>query len=305
MMSADKLRMTFWGVRGSIPVPGQSTVKYGGNTPCLSLTDEENCIIIDAGSGIRELAIALNKSKKHFSSYNILFSHFHHDHLLGFQFFYPLFYADSTINIYAPTLESKYNVQEILELQLKRVFFPVKLHEIKATIVYNDFKPGDTLQINNFQVKTVMLNHPNFSVGYSISRKGKKIVYISDTEMVNRIFCKTNEFETTTIRHLNDKLNSYTDKLIDFAYKADVLVFDSQYTEKEYELRQGWGHSTYSDAMFVASRAEVKNLFFFHYDPFHSDAMLEKHFEHLKKEYSYYFDAFNIQLSKEKEYIEI
>lgn len=302
---SDSLQVTFWGVRGSIPVPGSSTVKYGGNTPCVSVTTDDSCIILDAGSGIREMAVYLQKNKKTYKNYNILFSHFHHDHLLGFQFFYPLFTEGATINIYAPTLESKYNVREILELQLKRVFFPVKLHEIKSKINYYDFKPGDSLTIDDFKVKTVLLNHPNYAAGYAISRKGKKIVYLTDTEMVNRIFSKQTDYETTTIRDLNHKLNSYADKLIDISYNADVLIFDSQYTEEEYESRQGWGHSTFSDAMFVASRAEVKKLYFFHYDPFHSDEFLDNHFKYLKKEYSYYFDNIDIRMAKERVVVKV
>lgn len=267
------LKLTFWGTRGSIPVPGPTTVKYGGNTACLDLrSDEGDWIVFDAGSGIRELAVSLDLSKKH--NITLFISHPHWDHISGFPFFIPAFIPGNTINVYGPSTFEK-SLEEVMRGQMSYSYFPVRTEELLAKIYFHDIKE-EGLTIGNFAIQSKMLNHPVTCLGYKVKYKNKTFIYLGDNEPYYNVF-NDNDSE---VSQFADDMNK---KLMDFVKDADVLVTDTQYIPSEYESHRGWGHSTTHDAINMAIKANVKKLFFFHHDPQRKDVDLDQIVEHYRK----------------------
>ncbi len=275
-----EFKIKFWGVRGSHPVPGASTMKIGGNTSCVEINVNGNLIIIDAGTGIIKLGDSLMqkyiKDKQPITA-TILFSHMHHDHNQGFPFFKPAYLGTSTLYFFGPKLFQE-DIGEILRRAMLSPFFPVELNELHSAKIIQSIAGSEyilyreneqPLVINKFRdniettdddvVVQVMKSYAHPSNGvfyYKITYAGKTMIYASDTE-------------------------GYLwgdQKLIDFSSKADILIHDAQYTAKQYSdprtPRQGFGHSTPEMAIDVAKKAEVNQLILFHHDPDHSDEQI-------------------------------
>lgn len=275
-----EFKLKFWGVRGSYPVPGPSTMRIGGNTSCLEVNVDGQLIIIDAGTGIIKLGDALMQGflRDHNPiTATILFSHMHHDHNQGFPFFKPAYLGTSTLYFFGPKLFQE-DIGEILRRAMLSPFFPVELSELSSAKIiqsiagseYILFRKGEQPQvINRFRsnietsqddvVVEVMKSYAHPSNGvfyYKIRHKGKTVVYATDTE-------------------------GYLwgdQKLIDFSRNADILIHDAQYTVKQYSdprsPKQGFGHSTPEMAIDVAKKADVKKLILFHHDPDHTDEQI-------------------------------
>ena len=257
--SAGQFRIKFWGTRGSIPVPGHGTVKYGGNTACVEVRCGDELVIIDAGSGIVGLGMELLKEMPVKAS--ILFSHVHWDHIQGMPFFQPAYISGNEFKLY-----DKGNwgikLEQALEWQMQSPSFPVTLEEAGARMDYVDvsdfstFNVGDTEQIT---IRTAELRHTAKAFGFRIEYDGKSMVYATD----------------------NEGLPKPDKKLVDLARDADLLIHDAQYTSREYHGSNGhskknWGHSTPEAAVEIALAANVKKLVLFHHDPYHDDATIER-----------------------------
>ncbi|MFC1848665.1 MBL fold metallo-hydrolase [candidate division CSSED10-310 bacterium] len=255
----------FWGVRGSIPTPGASTVKYGGNTSCVEVrinpegsTDSE-LIIIDAGSGIRLFGDELLKEMPIKAS--IFFSHVHWDHIQGFPFFRPGFIKGNEFNLYGMrySRETGY-VRSILAgtLRGQQEFpnFPVGLDYMGSEMHFKDIEQNEVVTTRLANVSNRNLVHPGGSVAFRIEEKGsgKAIVYCSDTEHLNGL----------------DK------NVMMLSENSSLLIYDSQYTPEEYKNHKGWGHSTWEQGLRLAKELNIPRLVLFHHDPGHSDTFLEE-----------------------------
>lgn len=267
------MKVTFWGVRGSIPVPGPSTMRYGGNTSCLELKSEEgDWIIFDAGTGLRLLGESLDLSKKH--DITILISHPHWDHINGIPFFTPMYIPGNRVAIYGPgTVEM--SLEDILSGQMKYSYFPVRTVELLADISYKQIEQ-DHFTIGNFRIESITLNHPVACLGYKVHYGGKTFVYLGDNEPYYNVY-KDDDSE------MKDFVGTLNERLVEFVKGADTLVCDSQYLPAEYESKRGWGHSTTHHTMNMAVRAGVKRLFFFHHEPLRSDDDLDEIVNHYRK----------------------
>ena len=272
MARADKMYIRFWGARGSISTPGKETVKYGGNTSCIEIRCGKEIFILDAGSGIRELG---NKiiSEKH-RHINILFSHFHWDHIQGFPFFAPVFNSKYSINLIG---ESKMNftLEQLFTAQLMFPYFPLSLSELDAKISFNEVTKKDSIKKSNVTINLARLNHPGGCIGYRIEYGGKSFVYATDTEHFSCI----------------DK------SLLKLSLNADVLVYDCNYTDDEYSgkigpPRTGWGHSTWTHGVKVAKAAKVKKFILYHHDPAHDDKFVDKLENDARKEFKESYAAY-------------
>jgi phosphoribosyl 1,2-cyclic phosphodiesterase len=260
LMGDFKIR--FWGTRGSIPVPGAGTIIYGGNTSCVEIRCGKELIILDAGTGIRDLGKELLDEMPIKAS--ILFSHIHWDHIQGMPFFLPAYIHGNEFKLYgSKTWDMK--LECALKGQMQNPNFPVNLDalsSIGAKIEYIDIdadtiiKIGDTEQVT---IQSIELHHPDKVFGYKIEYNGRSMVYATDTENLPEL----------------DK------NLIEFALNSDLLIHDAQYTNEEYyglngTSKKNFGHSTQEFAASVALAAKVKKLILFHHDPFHDDEAIEQ-----------------------------
>lgn len=281
--------LKFWGVRGSIPVPGPSTVKYGGNTACLELkSGEGDWLIFDAGTGLKVLGDAMDLSKKYVI--HLLISHPHWDHINGFPFFTPIYIPGNKITVYGPST-FEHTIEEIMNGQMKYTYFPVRTAELLAELKFKDIKEEE-LVIGNFTIQTVMLNHPVTCVGYKVKYKGSTFVYLGDNEPYYNVY---NDNDPEVIE-LTKNMNS---RLVEFVRGADTIVLDSQYIPSEYASHKGWGHSTTHDAVNLALKAEIKQLFFFHHDPQRSDLELDKIVKHYRDRIA--AKGYNLQIDAARE----
>jgi len=274
------MKFKFWGVRGSIPTPGPATVKYGGNTTCIEITTENNdLIILDAGTGIHPLGQSLLKKlpvKAH-----IFISHTHWDHIQGLPFFPPIFIPGNEINIYGG-LDPVTNegIERALGVQLQYSYFPIREAELNASINYSTIKPGNAVTIEETKITPTLLSHPVLNFGYRIDSHGQSLFFTGDYEPIFNIYLpEDSEYE---------EYQSFIDQKqqeIALAIKGiDVLIIDSSYTTEEYAFKQGWGHGTYASAIKLATEANVKKLFFTHHEPTRTDDQLDAIYKQLKKE---------------------
>ncbi|GIV96860.1 MAG: MBL fold metallo-hydrolase [Herpetosiphonaceae bacterium] len=277
---SDEMVVKFWGVRGSYPVPGASTLRYGGNTPCVELRASGQTIILDAGTGIIGLGSELSRRSKETGKpvvATMLFSHMHHDHTQGFPFFTPAYNGSSILYMFGPSIFER-NLKELLDRAMLPPAFPVSLEEMNSLKVMRNICETDVVllgeKVGGVAVRNIYHEsvenddslvrirtlrsyaHPDGVHTYRIEWKGRSVVYATDTE-------------------------GYVggdQRLVAFSRGADILIHDAQYTEEHYLGRrpgapatQGWGHSTAAMACEVAKQAQVKQLILFHHEPLYDD----------------------------------
>jgi phosphoribosyl 1,2-cyclic phosphodiesterase len=253
--------LRFWGTRGSIPTPGPRTQRYGGNTPCVELRLGDRIVIIDAGSGIRELGRALMKEFQAAPmSADILISHTHWDHIQGLPFFTPIYLPNNRFVIRGAhgTTESFANV---LHGQMSHQYFPVDMKAMGSKPVIEEL--DGPFRIGEATVSYHFLNHPGITVGYRIDTPTAAVCYLSDHEPYGRLNAK-GEFSARE-----------DDAVAAFVRGASLLICEAQYTDEEYKMKRSWGHSTFADVIGLAVKAEVKQLALFHHDPDHTDEMMD------------------------------
>lgn len=242
----------FWGVRGSIACPSPNHVIYGGNTSCVEAIAGDRHIILDAGTGIRNLGQRV--IQEGIQSSVLLLTHTHWDHINGFPFFAPLFQKNRTFDIYAGHLSDTGGVQSVLASSMSNPMFPVPLEALKATLSFHDFRGGETIELDPaVRIRTAPLNHPNGATGYRIEYDGHAVCYVTDTE------------------HVPEQPDEKVLALID---GADLVIYDCTYTDAEFPAHIGWGHSTWQEGVRLCKQANVKRLAIFHHDPDHDDAFM-------------------------------
>ncbi len=278
------IRVTFWGVRGSIPTPGPSTVKYGGNTACLEIRfgAEDRLIIIDAGSGIRELAGEILKKdlKKGPINTKIFLTHTHWDHIMGFPFFTPIYIPKTKLEVYGPVSFEDDPLDKVVGGQLQYRYFPVNQEQLVADISYHRLMEGERDLGDGIMLTTKYLNHPITVLGYKFEYEGKIFCTAYDHEPYRNIFdvpATDPSYDAAAIKEGALAAKEENEKVQDFFRNADLLVHDTQYTQREYEKdKKGWGHSSFEWATNAAHKAHVKHLVLFHHEPTRCDADLEK-----------------------------
>jgi len=277
------MKLKFWGVRGSIPTPGKSTVKYGGNTPSLELRlDNGELIILDAGTGIRNLGDHLIANGESIRTY-ILITHPHWDHIQGFPFFKPAFVSGNEITVIGTDRE-EIDLQHIIADQMKKIYFPIQLNELKAKLHFRSVTE-ELFNIFDARVRTLYVNHPGFTVGYRIDYRGKSLVYISDNEPFDKESAtRMTNFEPIVLKKFIEQHGDPNQRIVDFIHGADVLIHDATYTPEEYVDKVGWGHSHYLFTLKLANDAKVKHCVLFHHEPNRTDENIDKILEKCRHE---------------------
>ncbi len=239
----------FWGVRGSIPVSGPTTLRYGGNTSCVEVRAGDEHVIIDAGTGIRALGASLVPPL----TLRMIFSHLHWDHIQGFPFFRPLYSKDVSIEMYSGH-KAEGSLVTVLEGQMQEPNFPVNLHGLPAAFVFNEIHPGEEiLRFGELRVHTIPLHHPNGAMGMRFEYGGRVFVHLTDHE------------------HNDD----FADAMVDFCRDANLLSIDTMFTPEDYSNHKGWGHSHWGHAVDISKRAGVERLVLFHHNPDYDDDKLD------------------------------
>jgi phosphoribosyl 1,2-cyclic phosphodiesterase len=252
------MKVVMWGTRGSLATPGRDTARYGGNTSCVELIGEEGTrLVLDAGTGIRALGMALPPELRRV---DVLLSHLHMDHIQGLGFFAPFFNPAMEVHIWGPasaTLSLRARPMRCLSAPL----FPVPLRDLPCKLVLHEV-PAATVRVGEFEITTNLVCHPGPTVGYRVMSPGGVLAYMSDHEPA---------LGRNSLQLPADWTSGQA-----LAEEADLLIHDAQYTDAEYAARVGWGHSSVAHALEFAALARARHLVAFHHDPGHDDATVER-----------------------------
>ncbi len=251
------MKVKVWGARGSIPAPGPDSTRYGGNTSCVQLTlPDDSMLVLDAGTGIRNLGIALHPTNR---PLHILLTHLHLDHIQGLMFFEPVFRSDSEIVIWGPA-SPEASLRDRIGRYISAPLTPVDVRELPCDV---SFKEADSpeWQIGPARIQAASVTHRGPTLGYRVEVEGSSVCYIPDHEP--GLGASLADLE-------EDWISGF-----DLARDATLLIHDSQYTDDEYPEHLGWGHSSLSDALVMGRRAGAERLLLFHHDPLHSDDFLD------------------------------
>lgn len=250
------MRLRFWGTRGSIASAGRETVRYGGDTSSIELiTSEGNLVVLDAGSGIRQLGNHIGAHDR----VDILLSHLHMDHVQGLPFFRPLLKLDVETHVWGPVSTTR-DLRSRISRYLSPPLFPIRVRDL-PNVTFHDVTPS-TFQIGSLEIQADLITHPGSTLGYRISEGDKSVAYLSDHEPA---------LGTGIVPSDRRWTSGYS-----LAAGADVLIHDAQYNDEEYARRVGWGHTSIRQLAQFTHMTEPRRLVTFHHDPAHSDQELDE-----------------------------
>ncbi|MDR2375630.1 MAG: MBL fold metallo-hydrolase [Treponema sp.] len=266
----------FWGVRGSIPTPGPTTVLYGGNTACLEIRAGERLLIVDLGTGVKPFGdwLVANEIKKHPINADIFVTHTHWDHIMGFPMFTPIFVPGTRLKIWGSVSYDGDTLEKVIGAQLSYRYWPVRLDELSAHIEYEELKQGSYDLGGGLNLVTKYLNHPTLCLGYRFEYEGKSIVTAFDNEPFYNLFTTDKDdpaYNEEAAREGEQTAALENRRMLEFIKGADALVYDTSYTEDEYKSHIGWGHSSYETAIGNSLKSGVKKLICFHHEPRRND----------------------------------
>lgn len=253
MASPNDFFVRFWGVRGSIACPGPDTAIYGGNTPCIEIRCGSGLLVFDAGTGLRALGKSIATAG--ITDVDLFLSHTHVDHIIGFPFFCYAFKPENALRVWSGHLDGGRTTESVLRQFMSEPLFPVPVDIFGADVSYRDFSAGETLTPRDgVTLRTAALNHPQNATGYRVEFAGKSICYVTDTE------------------HFEDGPDRNILGLID---GADIVIYDSMFSDAEYPDYKGWGHSTWEEGARLCEAANVGTFVVFHHLPDRTDADLD------------------------------
>jgi phosphoribosyl 1,2-cyclic phosphodiesterase len=269
---ASPTQLKFWGTRGSISVPGSSTLRYGGNTTCVELRADGEIIVLDAGSGIRPLGIALEKE---FGAQpiklSLLITHAHWDHIQGLPFFASAYEKKNEIHVRGyDGVDTSFN--KIMAEPMKAPFFPIAMRELSARINIKKLTEME-FSAGKVQVRARFVNHPGVCAGYRLFTSAGSIAFLPDHEPY--VFLHSVKANHMSPEQMKKTAAEERNSLVEFLHGSDILILDAQYTDAEYETHIGWGHGSVSSAVSLALDAEIRKLLLFHHDPGHDDPTVD------------------------------
>ena len=255
----DGMTLRFWGTRGSIPTPGGGTAKFGGNTTCLEVRRGDTLIVIDAGSGLRELG------KGWFGEFagrpihaDLLFTHLHWDHIQGFPFFGVAYAPGNTVTIRGADHEAG-STEELLDGQMRGAYFPVPLAAMGADLQFH--KTESQFRLGSIDVRTTPLPHPGGSLGFRLSAGNSTFVLATDSEFDQVAL------NPDAIARDHHAAREYPPHLLGLLADADLLVIDCQYTDAQYAAKRGWGHNSVAAVVDLCRQVKPGMVALTHHDP--------------------------------------
>ena len=272
---SEMVTVNYWGVHGTLPVCGQGSLRYGGNTSCVSIEiSGEPMFIFDCGSGIKQLSDSIAAAKIQRMAARIFISHTHWDHINTIPFFGPLYVRGNQIEVFGP-YQGDLTIERAIAAQMESVYFPVTIREFGARLMFRDLRE-ESLEFGPVRIDTILLKHPGYCLGYKLSCYGRVVCYITD----NELYLKTDPRYDL----------AYVERLAAFVRGADLLITDTTYRDHEYPSKVDWGHSCVSEVADLAARAKVKRLHLFHHDPDQTDDDIDLKLKEMR-EALFYLDA--------------
>jgi phosphoribosyl 1,2-cyclic phosphodiesterase len=278
------MEITFWGVRGSYPVPGPNTIRYGGQTSCVEVRSAANeCLIVDAGTGLRELGrkLAQEQINGGATHYHLLLSHVHWDHIQGLPFFEPAYIPGTKISIYALRAAAG-ELQQVISGITRHEFFPMPLESVPADFEFHEVTPRrrgqESLTVGEFTIVPMALNHPFGAVGYHISADATSWAYVADTAPFSEVLHKQHFLPSMPELTPEDQaqLQELKADLRTTLRGTDTVVYDTHFLPEEYQQFAHWGHSTPDHALEICAGIAVRRLVLYHHAPTHSDAVMDE-----------------------------
>jgi phosphoribosyl 1,2-cyclic phosphodiesterase len=271
--SSPPVRIKFWGTRGSIAVPGSATLRYGGNTTCVELRADGEIVVLDAGSGIRPLGLALGEEfQTEPMKLSLFITHAHWDHIQGFPFFKPAYDPKNEIRVFGFDGAGA-SFRQIITQPMKAPFFPIAMRELSAKM---DIKKLTEMNfsIGKLEIQAAFVNHPGACAGYRVFTSAGSIAFLPDYEPYE-FFLHSARANNLSEEQAKKTASDQRVSLVEFLRGSDILILDAQYSDQEYKNHIGWGHGSISSAVSLALDAEVQTLLLFHHDPNHDDRMVE------------------------------
>jgi len=271
--SSPPARIKFWGTRGSIPVPGPDTLRYGGNTTCVELRADGEMIVLDAGSGIRPLGVALQKEfQARPIKLSLLITHAHWDHIQGFPFFTPAYDPKNEIRVFGFDGAGT-TFREIMTEPMRAPFFPITMRELSARMDIHKLTEMK-FSLGKLDVHAAFVNHPGVCAGYRIFTSAGSVAFLPDHEPYE-FFLHAARGKQLSPEQAQQIAADEQTELIEFLRGSDILILDAQYTDEEYKTHIGWGHGSISSAVSLALEADIQTLLLFHHDPGHNDDLVD------------------------------
>ncbi len=262
----NRAKIRLWGTRGSIPVSGSRYARYGGNTSCMSVERGKDMVIIDAGSGIRDLGIEV--AKRGPARIHLFIGHTHWDHIQGFPFFLPAYIPGFEIFVYGASGFGK-DLESVFHGQLDSDYFPVQMEDMRAGLEFRRLEENP-VTIGDMKVSWEFTHHPGATLCYKVETGGKSACYMTDNEFLKGYLGDPRAAETDA-----ELLAPYR-KIMDFVADSDILIAEAQYTNEEYRTKIGWGHSSVSSACLLAKLGRIRDWVVVHHDPQHDDFFVEE-----------------------------
>ena len=264
VQSLDSMQLSAWGVRGTLPVPQEGYIRYGGNTSCYSLQfSPERHMVFDAGTGIKNFGNELLKAGKSRITADLLITHPHWDHINAFPFFTPLYIPGNIVRVHG-CAQDEIGFEQLIQAQMDGTYFPITVREFGARLTFHEIGEQE-MEFDGISVRSMLLKHPGHCLGYRVDHHGRSFCYITD----NEIYPADSEFADEEFLH----------HLADFCRGANVLVHDCTYFDDEYATKIHWGHSSLSEVCRLAHLAEVERLWIHHHDPDQTDDDIERKLE--------------------------
>ncbi|HMQ30155.1 MAG TPA: MBL fold metallo-hydrolase [Chloroflexaceae bacterium] len=269
-----------WGTRGSYPVARADVLRYGGNTTCVEVRAGDRCIVLDAGTGLRNLGDSLVRDQGGPQSFDLLITHTHWDHIIGFPFFAPIYRPDCRLEIYG-LLRTQSSLRATIANALSDPLLPMSLEDLRAELHFHEIHEGLCFTLGPVRVSTARANHPYRALAYRLETDEAALVFIPDTGPFHTVLFGDERVEWTgapapLTRDDLRELAEMRERIVELAAGADWLLYDSQFTDEQYERFPHWGHSTAGQAREIAEAARVRELLLFHHDPHRSDEAVDR-----------------------------